>query len=321
MQHFLLSPESRDLPLVDVMRMDESDAYEMFCRLRWPSTNGSPICPRCNCKKHYSLARRQRFKCKECHHQFSVTSGTTFASRKLSFRLLLSALALFVRGPKGYSALRLSHDLGIQYKTAFVLLHKVREVFSEFQRSVTELVDEVEVDGAFFGGYVKPKNQSKYRIDRRRKKNTTGKRLVVAVARERKGKTFVEVTSREMDAITSIMSKIKGDAIVYADEATAWDDFHIWFLTYRINHAVEYANDGVSTNQAESFFSRMRRAEIGVYHHIAGSHLSGYAGELAWKEDHRRSGLKSKLEIALSLVLVHPVSRFWKGYWQRAVTK
>lgn len=320
MQHFLLSSEARNLSLVEVLRMSELETYEMFCRLRWPSTNGRPICPRCESKKFYSLAQRRRFKCKSCKHQYSVTSGTPLAGRKLSFGQLLAALALFIREPKGYSALRLSHDLGVQYKTAFVLLHKIREVFSDFQRSVVELVDEVEIDGAYFGGYVKPKNERKHRVDRRRLRHTSGKRRVVAVARERNGRTFVEVTMREADAVAAIMGKISSDATVYADEAAAWDDLHLWFLTYRINHAVEYANDETSTNQAESFFSRMRRAEIGIYHHIAGKYLSGYAGEIAWREDHRRIDSRTRLEIALGILLIHPVSRVWKGYWQRAVT-
>lgn len=319
MQHFLLSPKARDLPLVEVVRMSETEAYDMFCKLRWPATNGEPICPRCECREHYPLTRRRRFKCKACQHHFSVTSGTSFAGRKLKFRILLSAIALFIRGAKGYSALRLSHDLGVQYKTAFVLLHKIREAFADFQRTVEELVDEVEIDGAYFGGYVKPKNERQHRVDRRRKQYTSGKRLVVAVARERNGRTFVTVTKREADAVLSIMSKVQSDATVYADEAAAWDDFHIWFLTYRINHAVAYAEDGTSTNQAESFFSRMRRAEVGVYHHIAGAYLSAYAGELAWREDHRKVGSRSRLEMALSLILFHPVSRAWKGYWQRPV--
>ena len=289
----------------------------MFCRFRWPESNGSPICPRCRCREHYPLKHRRRFKCKTCQHQYSVTSGTSFASRKLKFRVLLYAIAVFLGGAKGFTAVHLSHAIGVQYKTAFVLLHKIREVLADFQSSIEELVEEVEVDGAFFGGYIKPRNEKRNRVDRRRKQFSSGKRQVVAAARERNGKTFVTVTDREADAVLSIMSKIRDDAIIYADEAAAWDDFHVWFSTCRINHTEAYADDGTSTNWVESLFSRLRRAEIGVYHHIAGSHLSLYAGEIAWKEDHRKVGSRSRLEIALSLVLHHPVSRVWKGYWQR----
>jgi transposase-like protein len=79
------------------------------------------VCPRCGCVETYNITSRRRFKCVGCHHQFSVTSGTIFASRKLSFTDLLAAIVIFVNGAKGVSALQVSRDLDVQYKTAFVL--------------------------------------------------------------------------------------------------------------------------------------------------------------------------------------------------------
>ena len=78
----------------------------------------------------YNITSRRRFKCVACHHQFSVTSGTIFASRKLSFTDLLAAIVIFVNGAKGVSALQVSRDLDVQYKTAFVLSHKLREAMA-----------------------------------------------------------------------------------------------------------------------------------------------------------------------------------------------
>jgi hypothetical protein len=86
----------------------------------------------------------------------------------------------------------------------------------------------------------------------------------------------------------------------------------------RVNHSVEYKGaDGACTNQAESYFSRLRRAEVGVHHRISAHLLRRYASEMAWREDRRRvnNGEQSK-EIA-TLALRHPVSREWAGYWQR----
>ena len=84
-QHFLLSAKARTLSVVQVARMTEDQARETFRALRWASTGGEPVCPRCGCLAVYEYASRPIFKCKACHHQFSVTSGTIFASRKLSF--------------------------------------------------------------------------------------------------------------------------------------------------------------------------------------------------------------------------------------------
>jgi hypothetical protein len=89
----------------------------------------------------------------------------------------------------------------------------------------------------------------------------------------------------------------------------------------RINHSVAYSLDGACTNQAESFFSRMRRAEIGQHHHISGKYLGFYAGEMAWKEDNRRAANGAQHEAVTGAALAHPVSRVWAGYWQRTAQK
>lgn len=304
--------------MAQVARMGEDEAYALFCELRWQETEGNPVCPRCGHDEPYSITTRRKFKCRNCQHHFSVTSGTIFASRKLGFRDYLLAIAMFVSGAKGVAALKISQDLGVQYKTAFVLVHKIREAMADYHSGIDDLEGEVEVDGAYFGGHVRPENRRLDRKDRRTRENRSPKRLVVAVARERNGRTFVAVQKREADAVSTLLSRIKQGTTVFADEASGWDDFHVYFDTKRINHSEAYSEGGASTNWAESFFSRLRRAEIGIYHHISGKYLAAYAGETAWREDQRRSGNKAQLMGALALGLGHGVSRTWKGYWQRS---
>ncbi len=82
----------------------------------------------------YEYSSRRIYKCKGCEAQFSLTTATIFASRKLPLRDLLAAIAIFVNGAKGISALQLSRDLGVQYKTAFVLAHKLREAMGAEMR-------------------------------------------------------------------------------------------------------------------------------------------------------------------------------------------
>jgi transposase-like protein len=154
-QHFLLSAQARSLSLKSVFRMSEDDAYAMFCSLRWPATSSAAVCPRCSCAETYAISTRRKFKCAACHHQFIVTSGTIFASRKMGFVDLLAAIAIFVNGAKGYSALQLSCDLDCQYKTAFVLTHKLREAMARELKGL-RLGGIVEIDGAYFGGHVRP---------------------------------------------------------------------------------------------------------------------------------------------------------------------
>ena len=83
-QHFLLSPASRTLREVDVARMSEDEARGVFQKLRWAASQGEAVCPRCGCLGCYALAARRKWRCKGCGYDFSVTSGTIFADRKMA---------------------------------------------------------------------------------------------------------------------------------------------------------------------------------------------------------------------------------------------
>jgi transposase-like protein len=315
-QHFLLSPASKTLSLVKVMRMSDEQARTAFRKIRWSETDGNPVCPECGSDKCYDLATRQVYKCKACGKQYSITSGTIFHARKLAVRDILAAIAVFVNGAKGYSALQLSRDLSIDYKTAFVMLHKVREAI-KVARNEGALSGDVAIDGAYFGGYVKPTNEVKDRKDRRKIANQSGKRQVVIAARENGGRTLTQVAKSEADGVAFAVSNIAKDATVHADEASHWDKLAAYFPIKRINHKEAYSKDGACTNQAESFFSRLRRAEIGIHHHIAGRYLDAYAVEMAWREDCRRESNGTQYTMVMGAVAVAPKSDQWRGYWQR----
>ncbi len=100
-QHFLLSAAARTLSLRSVYQGGEDKAYETFCRMRWAETEGEPVCPRCGGLDAYTISTRRKFKCKACGHQFSVTSGTIFASRKMPFVALLAAIVISANAVKG----------------------------------------------------------------------------------------------------------------------------------------------------------------------------------------------------------------------------
>ena len=204
-QHFLLSAAARTLSLSAVARMSDDEAAATFQRIRWADNGGEPYCPRCGCLDARKLATRPVWKCKGCSHQFSVTAGTIFADRKRPIRDYLLAIAIFTNGAKGHSALQLSRDLNCQYKTAFVLAHKLREAIEAEQRKTKfSETTEKEIDGAYFGGHVKPQNEAAERVDRRSAEEQTGKRQVVVVMRERNGRTLPFVFGKESDAIPAI---------------------------------------------------------------------------------------------------------------------
>jgi len=316
-QHFLLSAKARTVSVAQIARMSDEDAYEAFKQIRWAYTEGQPVCPHCGSVECWTFKSRRIFKCKDCNRQFSVTSGTLFSGRKLDIRDYLLAIAIFVNAHKGISALQLSRDLGVQYKTAFVLAHKLREALgSEVQG--TRLEGEVEVDGAYFGGYVKPKNWKSDRVDRRLRRNQSGKRRCVFVIRERGGRTVpVIIRSENTVSVHKAMTRhIKVGSTVYADENSAYDAMHGLYNIKRINHSEVYSDGEACTNGAEGWFSRLRRAELGQHHHIAGKYLHAYANEMAFREDNRRKDNGTVMCSILKRALWNPTSRNWSGYWQ-----
>ena len=314
-QHFLLSAAARTLSLKTIFSQGEATAYRRFCRVRWPETNGAPVCPDCGCLEAYDLSSRRRFKCAACYRQFSVTSGTIFASRKLSFVDLLGAICLFVNASKGFSAVQLSRDLDVQYKTAFVLMHKLREAMAAETADI-KLANTVEIDVAYFGGHVRPANSREDRVDRRLLQNRTGKRRVVVVLRERGGRTLTRAFLREAEGVDFARQRIAPGSVVAADEVAHWDLLAPTFETQRINHSDAYSRDGVNTNMAESYFSRLRRMIRGQHHRVAAKHLGGYAAHAAWLEDHHLESNGALANRLIRNVLTFPVSRAWKGYWQ-----
>jgi len=118
-------------------------------------------------------------------------------------------------------------------------------------------------------------------------RHQTGKRRCVVVMRERRGRTLPFVVVSEDQGVPLVRRTVAAGTTVYADEASSWDALHGFYDAKRINHSIAYYDEGVSTNWAESFFSRLRRAEIGRHHHIT-THLAAYAGEMAWRENNRR---------------------------------
>lgn len=103
-----------------------------------------------------------------------------------------------------------------------------------------------------------------------------------------------------------------------ADEATSWNALHSRYEMTRVDHGQIYSDlRGGYTNGAEGYFSRLRRAEIGHHHHIAGPYLVRYAQESAWREDHRRVDNGRQVRAVATLAMAAPVSVDWCGYWQR----
>jgi len=138
------------------------------------------------------------------------------------------------------------------------------------------------------------------------------------VLRQRGGRTLTLVGRSEAEGVEIAKRVADPNSTFYADEAAHWDALHGTFTTHRINHSEAYSDlAGTNTNQVESFFSRLRRMVAGQHHHVSPQYLHQYADHAAWLEDHRRMDNGTLAHRVAGLAMAHPVSRMWKGYWQR----
>ena len=124
--------------------------------------------------------------------------------------------------------------------------------------------------------------------------------------------------SSDSAALSFFRNRVARETEIMFDESTAWNDLHTRYVGETNNHQLAYSDHGACTNGAESFFSRMRRAEAGHHHHIAGVYLGRYAQESAWREDHRRAANGSQVFGVVALAMkARPIVDFCE-YWQRA---
>ncbi|MEM9966168.1 MAG: IS1595 family transposase, partial [Asticcacaulis sp.] len=268
-QAYALSSAARTFCPRDISRLSEDEAYAYFVSIRFKDNGGKAQCPHCGCGACYEYQSRRIFKCKGCEKQFSATTKTEYAGRKLSFRQILELIVEFALPAKGKNAIEVSKALGISYRTAFYRLHGLRR---SMQRSHERTIFDapVEIDGAEFGGYIKPKNLRISPKDYRRIPYRSSKKKVVCVIRERgdNGRTRVVIGKTEAQAAKLIPEYIVPGTRVYADMGSGFNFMKTDYQMKRIKHSVEYWRPGISTNSAECFFSVLRRAERGVYHHI-----------------------------------------------------
>lgn len=325
-QHFLLSPKARTLTLRQVFGMSEDDAYAKFKSLRWPDTAGAPVCPACGGLDHWTLVEDRKWKCKhaECRIQFTVTSRTILASRKMGYRDLLAAIAITVNGVLGAAAGRMIREMGFAYKTAFVLAHKLREAMSIDYDQQLEGV--VEIDGAFIGN-------RRHRLPNRRidgdekfeawkKKNPKVSASMVAIRErihddpERRPKVRMFHVPKEGDGVTIARRIVKRGTVMHADEGSQWEPLEMYFDTKRIDHSKSYSDGIACTNGVESAFSRLRCGERGVYRYFTKAYAERYGWEMAWREEHCRVDNGKQVELLIGSAMRSRTSRM-AGYWQR----
>lgn len=321
--HYLLKAEARKISLPMINGWDDETVEQVFRELRWPDTNGAPICPKCKCKDHYFIKARHQWRCKDCNHTFSITSGTWLDSTKLPLRTILLGIVTLANAAKGMSALQLGRNLGVQYKTAYVLCHKLRDALSQTHDPFPAMSGEVEMDGV----HINPSKRYPNKVEDRKEKTTTSKRPKQCILAMRKRsphgggeETRVKVVTEENsnDIMEFATDNIVGGTEIITDDHSGYTDLKAYFKHTRVNHSSYFMGPtGENTNLVESFFSRFRRCLWGQVHQISAEKLDLYAAEMAYREDTNRKNNRdiSYDMLGRMLTLIDDKKPSFRGYW------
>lgn len=271
--------------------LTEDQTREQLERLRWP--NGAQ-CPFCKLHQVTKLnGKRQGFyQCNRCRKQFTVRTGTIFERSHVPLSKWLQAVHLLCASKKGMSALQVSRMLGVTYKTAWFLCHRIREAM----RSPEGLLSgTVEIDETYVGG--RADNQHKGR-------SLTKKAPVVAIIqREGKARTRVVNAVSAKNLMKVLRDHVDVESTVMTDDFISYRKVdEVFFQHHAVVHSKkEYVRGTAHVNNCESFFALLKRGLMGSFHHVSRDHLHRYCNEFAFRWDTRKVTDAERVEGALKL--------------------
>lgn len=269
----------------------DKKCIDFLVQQRW---NGVPTCPYCNSTKSYIIEGGKRFKCgnSECYKKYSVTVGTVFHASNIPLTTWFPAMYLISAHKKGISSIQLAKDLGVTQKTAWFMLHRIRESLKD--KNSILLKGTIEVDetysgrkfGSEFKGYT-DEQVEQMKKEQPQKFAKMSKGVVMALA-ERGGKIKVKTFS-ELDGETAkqyIKDNVEQGSNIYTDQSslyrTGLEDYNKQSVRHT-NPNPEFVRGDVHVNNVESFWATFKRGKYGIYHWFSFKHLQAYCNEYAYR--------------------------------------
>lgn len=275
--------------LTDPMFRDDIAAREALEAIHWP--NG-PVCPHCGCMEKIGAVKTKAprpglFYCGDCKGQFTVTVGTIFERSKIPLHKWLLATHLMAASKKGISIHQLHRMLGITYKSAWFMAHRIREAMSPFPESTPPVGGEgkiVEADETEISGSRKTRREN-------RAKRSENKRFVALVERDGAVRSKT-ITERGMSQVRAAVHKnVAPGSILPTDGSSAYKGLMPLGQHEAVDHKHQFVKDSnnglVHTNTAEGYFSLFKRGLVGTYQHIGEQHLERYLAEFDFRMNHR----------------------------------
>jgi transposase-like protein len=268
-------------------------AREYLEALRWGDER---VCPHCGSLNSFATKKAGIYRCreKECRKDFSVTTKSVMESSHIKLHIWLQAFYLMASSKKGVSSHQLHRALGVTYKTAWFLSHRIREAMRNggLTSPMGGEGSVIEADETYFGPTAEPRI-SKQRGDRPYKKGNRGprnKRAIVSLVERGGSVRSFHVAVADAATVSSIVNaNVHWESRLHTDESKLYTRVGADFAAHEtINHsAKEYARGDVTTNSVEGFFSIFKRGMKGVYQHCAEKHLHRYLSEYDFRYNYR----------------------------------
>lgn len=282
---------------------DEEKAREYIERLRWPD---GPVCPHCGSisKDHYALDGKAHrpglYKCKDCRQQFTATVGTIMERSKIKLNIWLQAIFLLCSSKKGMSSHQMHRMLGVTYKTAWFMTHRIREAMSSDGGGLLGSGGGiVESDETYWG------NQKAAKLAKKKIPGGKLKMKVVSLV-ERGGdiRSFSVARTNAANVAPLLRENIAPEAHLMTDESRIYIKVGAEFKKHStVNHGSgEYARGNAHINSLESYFNIFKRGLIGTYHHVGEQHLQRYVKEFDFRYNNRKVTDEQRTENAVKAV-------------------
>lgn len=273
--------------LVDINTLFPTDekCRELLTRLRWPA---GPECPRCKMPAVELETEKALYYCKGCDYQFTVTAGTVFNDSHLPLQKWFMATLLLCEAKKGMSACQMKRTLGVSYKTAWYLCHRIRAAMKEMNKQMLD--GTVEMDETYIGGRLHGAGKDW------RGKQRTNKEVVIGIRKRNGDLRFFHTEDAKIGTLQKyIEENLSEDVdVVITDELPA---YRRALGKHRVKHQTvnhwkkEYVRRGtdIHTNTIESAFSLLKRGIVGSWHKVSAKHLPAYLDEMTFRFNRRKN--------------------------------